>query len=86
MNKLQELLAKAPVKSASGSTGLKAQDVDFNVDPETGIGTLTADFDINKIISEGKPTSSGKERFANCTINIAGMPVRFTGNCFVKVA
>jgi len=84
MNKLQELLKAKPVTQLSEG-GLKATNVDFNCPQDTGIATLTADFDINKIISEGKPTSSGAERFANVTIRIAGMPIRFTGNCFVKV-
>lgn len=81
---LQELLnKKSEVKS--GSTGMKASEVDFNCDQKTGIATLNADFDINKLLTEGKSTQSGKEKFANCTISIPGMPIRFTGNCFVKI-
>lgn len=85
MNALQELLAKKPEQTSTG-TGLKAKEQDFNLDMETGVATLTADFDINDIIRNGKSTSSGKERFANCTIRIAGTPIRFTGNCFVKIS
>jgi len=84
MNALKELMASKPETVKSGG-GLKAQEVEFNCPPDTGIATLNADFDINKIISDGKSTASGKERFANCTISIQGMPIRFTGNCFVKV-
>ena len=86
MNNLQELLQQSPKQVSPEGHTLKAISSDLNCDPETGKIKLVAEFDANDIIRNGAQTKSGRERFANCTIRIPRMPIRFTGNLFIKIA
>ena len=83
MDALSMLLSKPKVAKASNGDGVKAENISFQLDTESKKVKVSFEIDANELITGGKSTTSGKEKFTSIIVQEA--PFRLNAQVYVKL-